>query len=719
MPKRILSLALILSAVVNAIAKEVRIDGIWYALGNTAQVIYYNNYIYEYKGDIVIPEYVEYEGNTYRVTGIRDHAFYECGNMTSITLPSSIESIGEMAFGGCKNLTAIHITDLDAWLRNWLKIDFGGGDANPLTYAHHLFLNGEEVKDLVIPDGVTTIKMMAFCGWSGLNSIAIPSSLKSIGQWAFNSCSGLTAVHISDLEAWCRIEFTNPSNPLYEAHHLFLNGEEIKNLVIPDSFTSIGDRTFRGCSGLTSVVIPSSVTSIGESAFQNCSGLTSITIPENVKSIQKYAFFKCSGLSSVTIPGNITYIGEKAFAECSALKDVTIPGNVTSINDGTFASCDFQAVTIGDGVKHIGKEAFKGCSNMKSITIPPTVTTIGEDAFKGCNGQGIGVYITDLEAWCKITFDGVYSNPLGNAHWLFLNGERITDLVIPANVTDIGDWAFYSCRLNSVTVPGSVKHIGLSAFRFCQNLSSVTIEDGVMDIGDFAFCECASLKSISMGNSLKNLGTYAFSRCYSLKSIAIPDGVTRIGVSAFQGCQDLTYATLPNSLTTIENSIFRDCYRLASVIIGSGVKTISFNVFPNCPLTDVYCLAEDVPTTNPTAFVASSYGNATLHVPAASVDAYQAAVPWFYFKEIVAMTETPNGIATVSQPDNGLKVQARDGVLTIEGASPGTPISVYDLSGRCLGTATATAVTTMSTMLKSDTMAIVRVGSKAVKVMMK
>ena len=323
------------------------------------------------------------------VTRIRDKAFYYCTGLTSVTIPNSITKIESDAFNYCNNLTSVHISDLAAWC----NIDFVNYSSQPLRYAHHLFLNGVEIKDLVIPNSVTTIGDYAFNDWRSLTSVTIPNSVTSIGERAFSGCSSLTrltignsvttipydcfygcssltsvtipnsvttigdyafnycssltsviipnsvttigteafgrcssltSVHISDLAAWCRIDFDWVlSNPLYYAHHLFLNETEIKDLVIPNSVTTIGDLAFINCSSLTSVTIPNSVTAIGESAFSGCSSLTSVTIPNSVTSIGYVAFQDCSGLTNVTIPNSVTTIGDYAFNYCSSLMSVT------------------------------------------------------------------------------------------------------------------------------------------------------------------------------------------------------------------------------------------------------------------------------------------------------------------------------------------------------------------------------------------------------------
>ena len=322
MKKQLLLLLMILLPMV-ASADAVEIDGIWYNLVSkmkSAEVA--KNPSGKYSGAIVIPEKITYDGTEYRVTSIGNIAFRYCTGLTSVTIGNSVTSIGASAFGDSYNLT----------------------------------------------------------------SITIPNSVTNIESSAFYNCSGLTSVHITDLEAWCKISFRdNLSNPLYYAHHLYMNGSEITNLTIPNSVTSIGQYAFERCSGLTSITIPNSVTSIGHNAFEGCSGLTSITIPNSVTSIGLEAFERCSGLTSITIPNSVTSIGHNAFEGCSGLTSITIPNSVTSIENSSFKGCSgLTSITIPGSVTSIGSSAFSGCSSLTSITIPGSVTSIGDYAFAKC-----------------------------------------------------------------------------------------------------------------------------------------------------------------------------------------------------------------------------------------------------------------------------------------------------------------------------------------------
>ena len=239
------------------------------------------------------------------VTNICDKAFYGCHHLTLVEIPNSVKYIRTMAFASCSRLESVSFGDSVAYI--------GEGAFNYCTY----------LKNVTIPNSVTYIGEKAFSSCSGLKSVTIGTGVKKIEKYAFDNCSALKRVHISDIAAWCGIEFSICSNPLRRAKHLYLNDTEILDLVIPNSVTSIGGFAFEGCSGLKSVTIPNSVTSIGYSAFDNCTGLTSITIPNSVTSIGGSAFESCSSLKNVTIPNSVTSIGREAFSSCQSLKTIT------------------------------------------------------------------------------------------------------------------------------------------------------------------------------------------------------------------------------------------------------------------------------------------------------------------------------------------------------------------------------------------------------------
>ena len=476
------------------------------------------------------------------VTTIGDYAFYGCTNLTSITIGKSVTTIGTYAISSCVKLTAVTIPDSVTTIRDhafynctaltdvhiadiaaWCAIDFYDPTANPFYYGQNLYLNGELVTELVIPkevaaigedafcgcesltsviieDGVGAIGDTAFSGCANLTSVTIPVSVSAFGAGAFRNCSQLTDVHITDLAAWCVNDFYDlSSNPLHQAQNLYLNGEPVTELVIPEGAVAIGKYLFCGYKNLTSVTIGDGVVEIGKGAFASCKNLTVVTIPDSVTTIGDSAFSSCSGLTAVTLGDSVQTIGEQAFYKCEKLERIVLP----------------------DSVVTIGESAFREASGLTSVTLGAGVTKVGEYAFYLCDSL-TDVYITDPYGWCNIQFADEYANPRYYAdclHILDKAGNEVTELVLEGRLTSIPYGAFTkSTELVSVTVSG-IETVGATAFYSCTNLTAVTIGDGVTTIGNSAFDSCTKLKSLTMGDGVVEIGAAAFNWCTQLTDV--------------------------------------------------------------------------------------------------------------------------------------------------------------------------------------------------------
>ena len=378
------------------------------------------------------------------VKSIQREAFQGCTGLECVKIGNGLTSIGYDAFKKCV-IQKVIVNDIAAWC----GIE---GLFELLTHSQGRLYSDEntEIKNLVIPDGVTSIISNAFYGCSGLTSVTIPNSVTSIGDNAFQSCSGLKKVIVKDIAAWCGITFYGyvsngyESNPLRYAHHLYSDeNTEITNLVIPNSVTSIGDHAFYGCSGLTSVTIPNSVTTIDYCAFYYCSGLEKVIV-KDIAAWCGISFSDIYGnplyyahhlysdenteITNLVIPNSVTSIGGAAFCGCSGLTSVTIPNSVTSIGSGAFGRCSgLTSVTIPNSVTSIGDGAFYNCGGLTSMTIPNSVTSIGSGAF---NCDNLATVISKIETPFAIngksSSDPVFSNNT------FMNA----DLFVPVGTID-------------------------------------------------------------------------------------------------------------------------------------------------------------------------------------------------------------------------------------------------------------------------------------------
>lgn len=622
---------------VNAFTGEAFVNGVWYYIvtkAKTAEVMPTPDryQVPKPSGDIIIPASIEYEGVTCVVSTIRDSAF-EGGSITSVTISEGITTIGKSAFRSCSFLKTAVIPN------------------SVTSMGNYAFSGCNRLESVNIPQNIDIINEKTFYNCELLKSIAIHSNITKIGKDAFFGCFRLVSVYISDLQAWCNINFVNEySTPLNKKGALFLNGEEIINLVIPDNISTIKNYTFRNCTGITSVSLHEGITSIGKSAFDGCSSLTHFDLSPNITSIGESSFANCSSLNTLIIPQNIISIGGKAFQKCSNLESVSFSNKLNAIS--------------------IGPLAFSECKNLNSVSID------------------------DLKNWCHSSFaegQNVYngsiyldfsSNPISIAKHLLINGTEIEELVIPNGVSSIGEGAFVGWdNLKSIIFSNNVTSIHQYAFYGCKSLPSLSIPSSVTSIGENAFSGCDELTTIYISdlsswcnidfdgrvfyNPLKG-EPHLFLNGQEITNLSIPNDVKYIKKYAFFGNKSITSLTIPSSVLTIGDAAFANCNSLLTIIMGKGIVSIDTNAFFYCQeIMDVYCYNENVPLAASNTFNGSEIQYATLHVPTTSIDAYRAASPWSNFKSIIALTDTdpkPTGIIEVE-----IKSNSKDEIYNLNG----------------------------------------------------
>ena len=430
-------------------------DGIYYKFNedeSQAIVTYLDTRFNSYEGQVAIPAQVTHGGQTVPVTGIGKSAFRNCVGLESVTIPATVKNIDDYAFRNCIGLVEIEI-----------------------------------------PSGVESIGNQAFSNCMNLERIALLGAVKSIGDDAFRDCSALTRVESASVDSWLGISFVSHySNPLSYSHHLFVNGEDLEHLVVPQSIQEVKPFAFIDCSGLKSVVLEDGVTDISPSAFSYCTSITSVSLPQSITAIGKQAFYGCEALTSIDIPDNVTSIEYATFRDCASLARVTIPSSVTTISDHAFNGCKgLLDVTIPNSVTNVGNSAFSGCASLNHVKLSASLKTLNDNVFYGCS--------------------------------------KLPKITIPSSVTLISTGAFQKCSsLNNVVIPDSVTQVGESAFSYCSKLTEVTIGNSVVLIDNKAFYNSKALASVTCKAETPpltpgNVDTFS-SSIYESAILYVPEG---------------------------------------------------------------------------------------------------------------------------------------------------------------------------------------------------
>ena len=542
---------------------------------------------------------------------IPENAFAGFANITKITIPGSVKSIGENAFDGCESLSTVNYTgDIASWC--------GIAGLENLTASEiSLLVNGQKLSgELVVPDGVTAIPARAFNNCGPFTSVTLPKSIASIGSEAFKGCSIDRISYNGDVAGWCGI--SGHGNIMSIGRSLYINGQELSGeLVVPDGVTGIGDSAFLDCD-ITSVTIGKDVTSIGSRAFYNCNSLESftvaqsnavyasrdgilydkaetyvvalpkapkgdVTIPDGVTEI---AFVDRESLTGVTIPKSVERLAFSgnmpALAKISVAADnavyasqdnvlydkaktkilwvakalngsVNIPNGVTAIQEAAFENCKgLTSVTISSGVASIGSRAFYRCDSLAVVTIPNGVKSNGSLAFGYCASLVNATVSDGIESMVSDAFHGCEKlryNENGDAYYL---GNDTNKYVV---LTEVKDESATSC-----TVHAKTKVIAYNAFKDCDELARVNFDGSVTEC-----CGIATVENLMRkGKADKKL--YIGGKMLS-GALVVPNDVTAIPSYAFNGCDAITSVTVPSSVTEIGCGAFGGCNAITTMTL--------------------------------------------------------------------------------------------------------------------------------------------------------
>lgn len=551
------------------------------------------------------------------LTSIGNNAFNGCTSLEKITIGSGLNSVEYNAFKGCNKLTDVSVADgislqglssllssvvIDGgwsphtYLKDIISYnEYGGGlylgnESNP--YVALIKPANTDVKSVRIHADTQFIIGEAFYECENLTKVIMQNGLTAIGRYAFYNCENLTDVSVPDSVAFI-------------GEYAFENCEKLK-------FNKDGENKYLGNASnpyaalikadadVEILSLHKDVKVIAENALSECNfHLTQVTIPDGIVNFDADVL-DCGSLESITVSANNPFYASldgilynKEMTEIilvprSIKGEIVIPDTITDFGTHFKAHRNITSIVIPDGVKTIVREAFSSCIALESIEIPASVTLVDTYAFNFCDALQ-AVYISDLEKWCSVTFNG--SNPLATAHNLYINGEAVVNLPIPSSVTEISANAFTGASIESVSIPSSVKTIGDVAFKDCASLSSVTLNSGVTSIGSNAFEGCVLLENIAIPESVTSVGWKAFKDCASLKvqinSLEKWYDMTKGGnafapYSLYLNGKIVTEITIPESIEKLPAYVFQNCISLKKVTVPNSVKSFSADVFNGC-----------------------------------------------------------------------------------------------------------------------------------------
>lgn len=447
------------------------------------------------------------------VTVIDNLAFYNCTGLSNLTIGNSVYYIGSDAFRFCTGLTDItlsHVQTIGEYAfygcAGLKRIEF----SNSLFYIYDRAFSGcSGLNSITIPNNVREIGQYAFYNCSHLTNITFGKTVPTIGYSAFLNCNALSKVTISDVSSWCKITFSDYySNPLYYSHHLYMNGQEIKQLVIPEGVTALNNFAFVNGTSFLELTLPHTLESIGIYAFEGCKRLTNVALGSSITSIRSQAFKDCTAINSVTClaPTPPTMEAVDCFdSDCYDWATLYVPGDKVDEYKSTLYWNKF-ANTFGTGIE------VDGLFYLFDPDKGEATVTYKDETYCSYTGE---VMIPET-----VNYGGAEYTVTGIGKAAFAYCDELTSVAIPNTVTSIGDYAFMYCEgLTSITIPNSVTSIGDNSFDGCGAICAIEIPNSVASIGSMAFQGCTSLTDIMIGSDLASIGAKAFNYCNSLHSV--------------------------------------------------------------------------------------------------------------------------------------------------------------------------------------------------------
>ena len=398
------------------------------------------------------------------------------------TIPSSVKTVGDHAFGNCDNLVDVFFEE---------GVTSLGGNA---------FSSCDKLKNVTLPESLTTINYNGFIGCTELEYLFIPKGVTSLVSSSFSGCDKLIVEVSEENPAFCSengILYNKDKTDLF-----YCSPTKTGDITLPETVQSIKGTGFESCSGITSVKLHEGITYVGVCSFEDCTALKEIVFPQSLTYLGEYAFQRCTELESVTFNDSSVLIEDSVFSGCTELKTLDLGNNISGIDNYAFAACyKLTDVDIPDSVQMLGKGVFSGSYNIETITLGSGVKTIASNAF----GSSLKcLNIKDMAAWCNVEME-YNTNPLLFSAKLYLNGELVKNLEIPEGVSVIKYSVFAGLKeIDNVILPSTLTSIKAVNFYDCEINENVFYNGSKTDF--------ENVEVVSYNDKL-NTANFVFSKC--------------------------------------------------------------------------------------------------------------------------------------------------------------------------------------------------------------
>lgn len=441
------------------------------------------------------------------------------------------------------------------------------------------------LRKVIVGKGITNIPANYFYMESELEQVVLFGDVTSIGVDAFGECKKLAAVYSlatvpltlgdegSETSVFYDNDWTDPENP-----------EQVPIATLADIYVpEAAIASYQGAAGWSSyasAVKAVTMTTVNYTGKSKLPRFEEVQYFVGAAAVYQHDFVKQLP-EDPTGEGTVVYVGK-----------VTEFGN-----DCLLFQSDLVRIVVPEGVEKLGFRAFYACQSLSDIDLPLSLKEIGGNAglaFEACTDLEKGHFvIKDLKWWCSMVIKGIYSNPVYYAKHIYdTNNQEITDLVIPEDITSIGDYAFCRCEgLKSVTFHDKMTYLGANSFYSCTGLTNVEIPASIKTINEGAFMRCSNLATVTIPEGIETIGFNAFSHS-GLKTLTLPSTI-RDMMQSFVSCEQLETLTLTDGITELDGSFYY-CHALKEVRIPGSIKKLSFQDFNSCNSLETVVFDEGV-----------------------------------------------------------------------------------------------------------------------------